>query len=84
MDTANQSNGRTEPPETQGWTRQFTIEVERASEYIELYQALGSEVRIDQAHPAEIPNVECVACLLPACDRYVVLYTRPLEIEVES
>jgi hypothetical protein len=32
----------------------------------------------------DIPNVECLACVLPDCDRYVVLYTRPLEIEVES
>ncbi len=31
----------------QGWTRQFTVFPNRVQEYIELYQAMGLEVRVE-------------------------------------
>ena len=37
--------------EAPGWTRQFTTEVERANEYVELYESLGNEVRLEPLTP---------------------------------
>ena len=61
----------------QGWTRQFTIEAERADEYVELYEALGNEVRVEPLTPDLLVAEECAACILAARDRYKVIYTRP-------
>ena len=63
--------------EAQGWIRQFTVEVERADEYAELYESLGNEVRVEPVTPDLQVAEECATCLLAACDRYVVIYTRP-------
>jgi len=79
--------------ETQGrinsirWTCQFTIEAERAEEYVELYEEMGNEVRVEPVIPelmaalrqAQDVAEECATCLLAACDKYVVIYTRPGE-----
>jgi hypothetical protein len=63
--------------ETQGWTRQFTIEVERADEYVELYESLGNEVRVEPVTPDLLVSEECTACILAARERYRIIYTRP-------
>jgi hypothetical protein len=62
--------------EAQGWTRQFTIEAERADEYVELYESLGDEVRVEPVTADLMAAEECATCLLAACDKYVVIYTR--------
>lgn len=64
--------------EKQGWIRQFTVEIERVDEYVELYQSLGNEVRIEALSPELMDEEACATCLLAACERYVVIYTRPL------
>jgi len=77
--------GRVQELEAQGWTRQFTVEVERADEYVELYESLGNEVRVEPVtpdlrvalRPVQDVAEECATCLLAAGDRYVVIYTRP-------
>lgn len=61
----------------QGWIRQFTVEAERAGEYVELYESLGDEVRVEPVTPDLMVAEECATCLLATCDRYVVIYTRP-------
>ena len=66
--------------EAQGWVRQFTVETERADEYVELYESLGNEVRAEPVTPDLQVAEECATCLLAACDRYVVIYTRPVEM----
>lgn len=66
-----------------GWTRQFTVEVERADEYVELYEEMGNEVRVEPVTPDLQETEECATCFLAACDRYVVIYTRPREYEPE-
>ena len=68
-------------PEAQGWTRQFTIEAERADEYVELHEEMGNEVRVEPVTPDLMVAEECATCLLAACDRYVVIYTRTRESE---
>jgi hypothetical protein len=65
--------------EAGGWTRQFTVEVERVDEYVELYRSLGNEVRVEALAPELVREEACATCILAACDRYVVIYTRPLE-----
>jgi len=65
--------------EAQGWIRQFIVESERADEYVDLYESLGNEVRIEPVTPDLMVADECATCLLATCDRYVVIYTRPRE-----
>jgi hypothetical protein len=63
--------------EAQGWARQFTIEVERAEEYVELYESLGNEVRVEPVTPDLLISEECTTCILAAREKYRVIYTRP-------
>ena len=63
--------------EAQGWTRQFTTEVERADEYVELYESLGNDVRLEPLTPELLAAEDCATCILAARDRYRVIYTRP-------
>jgi len=65
--------------ERMGWVRQFTIEVERADEYVALYEEMGHEVRVEAVTAELMEAEECAACLLAACDRYVIIYTRSEE-----
>ena len=44
-----------------------------------LYESLGDEVRVEPVTPELMVAEECATCLLAACDRYVVIYTRPGE-----
>ncbi len=37
--------------ETRGWARRFTIEAERTDEYVELYELMGHEVRVETVTP---------------------------------
>ncbi len=62
--------------EEQGWTRQFTIETKRADEYVELYEEMGHEVRVEAVTPDLMAAEECATCLLAACNEYVIIYTR--------
>ena len=68
----------------EGWNPQFTIEAERANEYVELYESLGNEVRVEALDPKRLQDGECSTCLMAACDRYVMIYTRPKIAEVQS
>lgn len=65
--------------DVQGWTRQFTVEVERADEYVELFEELGEEVRVVSVTPDLMVAEECATCLLATCDRYVIIYTQSRE-----
>ena len=66
-----------------GWTFQFTIEAERAQEYIELYKSLGNEVQIRTLNPGNPQNDACCNCLNAASGRYIAIYTRSGNAEVE-
>ena len=69
--------------EAQGWERRFTVEAERAGEYVELYESLGEEVRVDSVTLDLLASEGCATCLLTACDKYVVIYTRSREVIYE-
>ena len=72
-----EQESRAQGLEAQGWTRQFTTEVERAAEYVELYESLGNEVRLEPVTPELLAAEECAACILAARERYRVICTRP-------
>jgi hypothetical protein len=65
--------------EAQGWTRQFTIEVERVDEYVELYESMGNEVRVEPVTPERMAAEECATCLLAVSGAYRIIYTRSRE-----
>jgi hypothetical protein len=45
----------------------FTVDADRAGEYIELYESLGEEVRVEPVMPGSTSSEECSTCLLGAC-----------------
>jgi len=42
------------------WERGFTVEEQRVNEYVELYESIGYEVRVEPATPNEVE--ECQVC----------------------
>lgn len=60
----------------QGWIRQFMVDPEDAQEYIEIYEGLGREVRLEQAGPELMMKEECKTCVSFACESYLIIYTR--------
>lgn len=62
--------------EGQEWIRQFIIEVERATEFVEIYEELEEEVRVEPVTPDLLFSDECTTCLMAECDKFVVIYTR--------
>jgi hypothetical protein len=63
--------------EAQGWLGRFTVKAKRADEDLELYESLGDEVRAEPVTTHQRMGEECANCLLAACDKYVMIYTRP-------
>ncbi len=59
----------------EGWSRCFTAEEPRLSEWVALYGAMGLEVRQESFIPD--PREECQLCYLLEPQRYRTLYTRP-------
>lgn len=62
--------------EEQGWIRQFMVDPGRAQEYIDLYQEIGREVRLEQASPELMMKEECTTCEVHGCQAYLIIYTR--------
>ena len=62
--------------EERGWIRQFMIDPDRALEYIDLYEEIGQEVRVEQATPELMMKEEFTTCEVHACEAYVIIYTR--------
>ena len=60
--------------EKDGWVLQFTIETHRVEEYVDLYESLGHEVRVEPVIPNEMG--ECHECYEAECDKYRAIYTR--------
>lgn len=62
------------------WIQRFAIDTGRASEYVELYQLLGDEVRVVPVSPDLLITQECVDYLLADCKRYAALCTRTADV----
>ena len=64
----------TDPIEAEGWKRQFTVEHKRVSEYVELYESIGYEVRVEPAIPNE--KEECQVCYKIDFSNLSTIYTK--------
>ena len=62
--------------EKEGWIKKFTIEEYRVNEYVELYESLDQEVRVEPVIPSEMEG--CNECFKVECSNYRVIYTRRL------
>ncbi|MFX0020367.1 MAG: hypothetical protein ACFFAF_16715 [Candidatus Hermodarchaeota archaeon] len=56
------------------WERGFTIEEHRVNEYVELYNSIGYEVRVEPATPDE--EEQCQACFKVNFDKLRTLYIK--------
>lgn len=59
----------------EGWERRFMTNVGRMNEYLELYAALGFDVRAEPVRSDEV-DPECNDCRLILYQQIVTLYTR--------
>lgn len=59
----------------QGWVRRHLADPARAKESVELYTAMGFEVKVRKLEPTNF-GPECQDCALSACRTFVMIYTR--------
>ncbi|NVM34476.1 MAG: hypothetical protein HWN81_02700 [Candidatus Lokiarchaeota archaeon] len=58
-----------------GWERGFTVEENRVAEYVELYESIGYDVRVEPATPDE--QEECQKCFKADFDNLRTIYIKP-------
>jgi len=58
----------------EGWTRRFVVAPNRIDEFVQLYESLGYDVRLEKPEPEELRE-ECGGCLA-AMMLFRTLYTR--------
>ena len=59
------------------WEKGFTIEEHRVNEYLELYESIGYEVRVEPATPDE--QEECQTCFKADFDNLRTIYIKRLK-----
>ncbi len=59
----------------EGWVRNFSAKEPRLSEFSELYESLGFEVRLEPLRPDEIEG-DCKVCFEDELEDYRTIYTR--------
>lgn len=62
------------PPRRKDWERGFTVEENRVAEYVELYESIGYEVRVEPATPDE--QEECQVCFKVDFDNLRTIYIK--------
>lgn len=72
----NPAQARHEALVAEGWQREFVVEAGRVDEYVELYQSVGKEVRVEPVLPEDMTLPECADCALVLCREYKIIYTR--------
>ena len=65
------------PSRGKEWERTFTVEQNRVSEYKELYESIGYEVRVEPATPNEME--ECQECFKADFDSLRTIYIKRKE-----
>jgi hypothetical protein len=70
------------PPGGKDWERGFTIEENRVAEYVELYESIGYEVRIEPATPDE--QEDCQECFKADFDNLRTIYIKRKEIKEDE
>jgi len=61
-------------PRGRNWERGFTVEENRVAEYVELYESIGYEVRVELATPDE--QEECQTCFKADFDNLRTIYIK--------
>ena len=56
------------------WERGFTVEEHRVDEYVELYESIGYEVRVEPATPDE--TEDCQVCFKADFDNLRTIYIK--------
>ncbi len=56
------------------WERGFTVEENRVAEYVELYESIGYEVRVEPAAPDE--QEECQTCFKADFDNLRTIFIK--------
>ncbi|MFX1410298.1 MAG: hypothetical protein ACFFA6_08090 [Promethearchaeota archaeon] len=62
------------PPRGKDWEKGFTIEENRVAEYIELYESIGYEVRVEPATPDEMEG--CQECFKADFDNLRTIFIK--------
>ncbi len=62
------------PSRGKDWERGFTIEENRVAEYVELYESIGYEVRVEPATPDE--QEDCQECFKADFDNLRTIYIK--------
>ena len=65
------------PPRGKDWERGFTVEERRVNEYVELYESIGYEVRVEPATPNEVE--ECQVCFKADFNNLRTIYIKRKE-----
>jgi len=65
------------PPRGKDWERGFTVEEHRVNEYVELYESIGYEVRVEPATPNEVE--ECQVCFKADFNNLRTIYIKRKE-----
>ncbi len=65
------------PPRGKDWERGFTVEEQRVKEYVELYESIGYEVRVEPATPNEVE--ECQICFKADFNNLRTIYIKRKE-----
>ncbi len=65
------------PPRGKEWERGFTVEESRVNEYVELYESIGYEVRVEPATPDE--QEECQTCFKADFDNLRTIFIKRTE-----
>ena len=71
---SNDKKDRDLPVRGKDWERGFTIEENRVSEYVELYESIGYEVRVEPATPDEIED--CQVCFKAEFNNLRTIYIK--------
>ncbi len=65
------------PPRGKDWERGFTVEERRVSEYVDLYESIGYEVRVELAAPDE--TEDCQVCFKADFNNLRTIYIKRKE-----
>ena len=65
------------PPRGKDWERGFTVEERRVKQYVELYESIGYEVRVEPATPNEVE--ECQVCFKADFNNLRTIYIKRKE-----
>ena len=70
------ASAREEELKKQGWTRMFTVQIDRVPEYVALYKEIGKQVLIEMPIAIEL-DPHCTDCYETLKDSCRTIYTRP-------